>query len=51
MSKSKGYECDYTSKTSSERLIVQRPEGLPFCETVIRIGSVPFLQDFLQMRK
>ena len=26
-------------------------EGLPFREAVIRIGSDPFLQDFLRMRK
>ena len=32
-------------------LIVQHLEGLPFREAVIRIGSDPFLQDFLRMRK
>ena len=31
--------------------IVQHLEGLPFREAVIRIGSDPFLQDFLRMRK
>jgi transposase, IS5 family len=30
---------------------VQHLEGLPFREAVIRIGSDPFLQDFLRMRK
>jgi transposase, IS5 family len=46
-----GREADYTSENIFRALIVQHIEGLPFRETVIRIGSDPFLQDFLRMRK
>jgi IS5 family transposase len=48
---SKGRKGDYTSENILRALIVQHLEGLPFRETVIRIGSDPFLQDFLRMRK
>ena len=44
-------EGDYTSENIFRALIVQHLEGLPFRETVIRIGSDSFLQDFLRMRK
>jgi len=46
-----GRKGDYTSENILRALIVQHREGLPFRETVIRIGSEPFLQDFLRMRK
>jgi transposase, IS5 family len=46
-----GREADYTSENILRALIVQHLEGLPFREAVIRIGSDPFLQDFLRMRK
>lgn len=48
---SKGRKGDYTSENILRALVVQHLEGLPFRETVIRIGSDPFLQDFLRMRK
>jgi IS5 family transposase len=48
---SKGRKGDYTSENILRALIVQHLEGLPFRETVIRIGSEPFLQDFLRLRK
>ena len=48
---SQGREGDYTSENILRALIVQHLEGLPFREAVIRIGSEPFLQDFLRMRK
>lgn len=48
---SQGREGDYTSENILRALIVQHLEGLPFRETVIRIGGDPFLQDFLRMRK
>jgi len=46
-----GRKGDYTSENILRALVVQHIEGLPFRETVIRIGSDPFLQDFLRMRK
>ena len=46
-----GREGDYTSENIFRALIVQHLEGLPFRETVIRIGSDSFLQDFARMRK
>jgi IS5 family transposase len=46
-----GREGDYTSENIFRALIVQHIEGLPFRYAVIRIGSDPFLQDFLRMRK
>jgi len=46
-----GREGDHTSENILRALIVQHLEGLPFRETVIRIGSDSFLQDFLRMRK
>jgi IS5 family transposase len=46
-----GREGDYTSENILRALIVQHLEGLPFRDAVIRIGSEPFLQDFLRMRK
>jgi transposase, IS5 family len=48
---SKGREGDYTSENILRALVVQHMEGLPFRDAVIRIGSEPFLQDFLRMRK
>lgn len=48
---SRGRKGDYTSENILRALIVQHLEGLPFRDTVIRIGSDPFLQDFLRMRK
>ena len=48
---SDGREGDYTSENILRALVVQHLEGLPFRETVIRIGGDPFLQDFLRMRK
>jgi transposase, IS5 family len=48
---SQGREGDYTSENILRALIVQHIEGLPFRDTVIRIGSDSFLQDFLRMRK
>jgi len=48
---SQGRKGDFTSENILRALIVQHREGLPFRETVIRIGSDPFLQDFLRMRK
>jgi len=48
---SKGREGDYTSENILRALVVQHLEGLPFRDAVIRIGSDPFLQDFLRMRK
>jgi transposase, IS5 family len=46
-----GREGDYTSENILRALIVQHCEGLSFRDAVIRIGSEPFLQDFLRMRK
>jgi len=46
-----GREGDYTSENILRALIVQHLEGLPFRDAIIRIGSDPFLQDFLRMRK
>jgi transposase, IS5 family len=48
---SRGREGDYTSENILRAMIVQHMEGLPLRETVIRIGSDPFLQDFARMRK
>jgi IS5 family transposase len=48
---SRGRKGDYTSENILRALLVQHLEGLPFRETVIRIGGDPFLQDFLRMRK
>lgn len=47
----KGREGDYTSENIFRALIVQHLQGLTFRDAVIRIGSDPFLQDFLRMRK
>ena len=48
---SDGREADYTSENILRALVVQHVEGLPLRDTVIRIGSEAFLQDFLRMRK
>jgi len=48
---SRGRKGDYTSENILRALIVQHLEGLAYREAVIRIGSDPFLQDFLRMRK
>jgi transposase, IS5 family len=47
----KGRGSDFTSENILRALIVQHVEGLPFRETVIRIGGEEFLQDFLRTRK
>jgi IS5 family transposase len=47
----RGRKGDYTSENILRALVVQHIEGLPFRDVVIRIGSDPFLQDFLRMRK
>jgi IS5 family transposase len=47
----KGRKGDFTSESILRALIVQDMEGLPFREAVIRIGSDPFLQDFVRTRK
>jgi len=47
----KGRKGDFTSENILRALVVQHREGLPLREAVIRIGSDPFLQDFLRMRK
>jgi IS5 family transposase len=47
----KGRKGDFTSENILRALIVQHLEGLPLREAVIRIGSDPFLQDFLRLRK
>jgi transposase, IS5 family len=48
---SRGRRGDYTSENILRALVVQHREGLAFRDAVIRIGSDPFLQDFLRMRK
>jgi len=48
---SQGREGDYTSENIFRALVVQHIEGLPFRDTVIRIGGDSFLQDFARMRK
>jgi IS5 family transposase len=50
-SDSQGREGDYTSENIFRALVVQHIEGLPFRDTVIRIGGDSFLQDFARMRK
>ncbi len=47
----RGRRGDFTSENILRALVVQHLEGLPFRETVIRIGGDPFLQDFLRTRK
>jgi IS5 family transposase len=47
----RGRNGDFTSENILRALVVQHMEGLPFREVVIRIGSEPFLQDFLRTRK
>jgi IS5 family transposase len=46
-----GREGDYTSENILRALVVQHLEGLPFRDTVIRIGGDLFLQEFARMRK
>ena len=46
-----GRKGDYTSENILRALIVQHCEGLDYRDAVVRIGSEPFLQDFLRMRK
>jgi IS5 family transposase len=48
---SEGREGDYTSENILRALIVQHKEGLSYRDAVVRIGSEPFLQDFLRMGK
>ena len=42
---------DFTSENILRALIVQDKEGLPFRETMIRIGGDGFLQGFLGLQK
>jgi transposase, IS5 family len=46
-----GREGDYTSENLLRALIVQSAEGLSLRKTVVKIGTTPFLQDFLRLRK
>lgn len=46
-----GRKGDFTSENILRALIVQHTEGLPFRDTVIRIGGDGFLQDFVRVRK
>jgi IS5 family transposase len=48
---SQGRRGDYTTENILRALIVQHMEGLSYRDAVIRIGSEPFLQDFLRMGK
>jgi transposase, IS5 family len=47
----RGREGDYTSESMLRALIVQSMEGLSLRKTVVKIGTTPFLQDFLRLRK
>jgi IS5 family transposase len=47
----KGRKGDFTSENILRALVVQHIEGLPFRDTIIRIGGDGFLQDFLRTRK
>jgi IS5 family transposase len=47
----RGREGDYTSENLLRALIVQSVEGLFLRKTVVKIGTTPFLQDFLRLRK
>ena len=47
----RGRRGDFTAENILRALVVQHLEGLPFRETVIRIGGDHFRQDFLRMRK
>jgi IS5 family transposase len=47
----RGREGDYTSENLLRALIVQSVEGLSLRKTVVKIGTTPFLQDFLRLRK
>jgi hypothetical protein len=47
----RGREGDYTSENLLRALIVQSAEGLSLRKTVVKIGTTPFLQDFLRLRK
>lgn len=46
-----GREGDYTSENLLRALIVQGMEGLSLRKTVVKIGTTPFLQGFLKLRK
>ena len=46
-----GRKGDYTSENLLRALIVQGVEGLSLRKTVVKIGTTPFLQDFLRLRK
>src|SRR3970282_2196217 len=48
---SRGRNGDFTSENILRALVVQHIEGLPFRDAIIRIGSDPFLQDFLRIRE
>jgi IS5 family transposase len=47
----RGRKGDYTSENVLRALIVQAVEGLSLRKTVVKIGTTPFLQDFLRLRK
>lgn len=47
----RGRKGDYTSENILRALLVQHMEGLPFRDTIVRIGNEPFLQDFVRMHK
>ncbi len=47
----RGRKGDYTSENLLRALIVQSVEGLSLRKTIVKIGTTPFLQDFLRLRK
>ena len=47
----RGRKGDYTSDNILRALIVQSVEGLSLRKTVVKIGTTPFLQDFVRLRK
>lgn len=47
----RGRKGDYTSENLLRALIVQSVEGLSLRKAVVKIGTTPFLQDFLRLRK
>ena len=46
-----GREGDFTSESILRALVVQSEEALSLRKTVAKIGTAPFLQDFLRLRK
>ena len=47
----RGRKGDFTSENLLRALVVQSAEGLSLRKTVVKIGTTPFLQDFLRLRK